>query len=82
MISLTSIEQAVGANFTAAQKAVAVCDERVSAVLDCAEFYCWKEETDGTRTAYFILRKSIIGAPKGSVLSLRELHALLFPAKR
>jgi hypothetical protein len=81
MISLASIEQAVAGSLTPAQLAAAESDERVSRVLDCAEFYRWRENCDGSRTAFFILRKTIVGAPAGKVLSLAELHDLLFPPK-
>lgn len=73
MISLYAIES-VAADALGQQ-----CEQRVSLILDCAEFYRWRENTDGTRTAFYILRKSIPGATKGQVLSLEKLHALLRP---
>lgn len=52
-------------------------DELLSRVLDCAEFYRWRNECDGSRTAFFVLRKSIPGFEAGSVLSLARLHQVL-----
>ncbi len=58
---------------------VACTDPKVSAVLDHAEFYRWKQNIDGSRTAFFRLRKTIGGIAAGSVLSLENLHEKLFP---
>jgi hypothetical protein len=46
--------------------------------LDCAEFYRWRQNDDGSETAFFILRKPLPGLPAGMVLSLSDLHERLF----
>jgi len=81
MISIASLEQTrAGGNADAA--ALKLGNEIVSRVLDCAEFHHWEGNGPGARTAYFILRKALPGLPRGAVISLAELHAKLFPAKR
>lgn len=52
-------------------------DKLLSRVLDVAEFYRWRDNCDGSRTAFFILRKAIPGHAAGNVLALSELHAAL-----
>lgn len=52
-------------------------DKMLSRVLDVAEFYRWRDNCDGTRTPFFILRKAIPGHAAGNVLALSELHAAL-----
>ena len=52
-------------------------NELLSRVLDVSEFYRWRQECDGSRTAFFILRKSIPGFEAGTVMSLARLHEVL-----
>jgi len=58
--------------------AVRAEDEKVSAVLDCATFYSWRDDGSGHREAWFRLVKPIKGLPAGTVLRLRDLHERLF----
>lgn len=80
MISVASLEHAGASSASAA--ALQLGNEAVSRVLDCAEFHHWEGEGPGARTAFFILHKALPGAPRGTILSLAELHAKLFAAKR
>jgi hypothetical protein len=75
MISLASYEPiAAPSTFAIDRKA----DDLLSAILDCAEFYRWRQNDDGSETAFFILRKPLPGLPAGIVLSLSDLHERLF----
>ena len=56
-------------------------DERVSLVLSAADFSHWHVRADGTRIGMFRLRKPWNGYPAGALLSLEQLHAILFPPK-
>ena len=82
MISIASLEQTHLASVHAPSAIPDHGDENVSRVLDCAEFHHWEGNGPGARTAFFVLRKPLPGAPAGTILSLADLHAKLFPAKR
>lgn len=59
---------------------VAQPDEKVSRVLDCAEFFYAKHDPHTRATVTFWrLIKSVPPYPKGTVLTLKRLHAILFP---
>ncbi len=76
MIGLASLEAShAGSRVLPALKPE---DERLSALLDVAEFYRWKNEQDGSRTAWFQLIKPLPGLPKGTVIELSQLHERLF----
>lgn len=69
---------AAQSDVTSRPAASAISDnELLSRVLDVSEFYRWRQECDGSRTAFFQLRKPIPGFDAGSVLSLARLHEVL-----
>jgi hypothetical protein len=70
MISLASYE-------TAAPTLSQIADELCSRVLDVATFHRWRENGDGSRTAFFRLTKPLPGLPAGIVISLSDLHERL-----
>lgn len=76
MLSLFSFE-AMHTNAPASAHRAPSSSEMVSRVLDCAEFYRWRDNCDGSRTAFFILRKTIQGALVGTVMPLADLHQKL-----
>jgi hypothetical protein len=75
MISLAAIEETHAPRILPQLKPD---DQRLSELLDVAEFYRWKHETDGSRTAWFQLKKAIKGLPAGTVIELSALHERLF----
>jgi hypothetical protein len=77
MIGLASIEQ-VHANSVRVLPVVKSQDDKLSAILDVAEWYRWQRLEDGSREAWFILIKPLPGLPKGTALRLTDLHERLF----
>ncbi len=80
MIGLAAIEQA----HLACARAIPVVpcnDEKLSRILDVAQWYSWKDEPDGSRTAWFELIKDIPGYRAGTLLELSRLHEVLFGTK-
>ena len=80
MISLASIEQVHASSLT--NGAGSTFSVHSVEVLDVAVPYCWKRECDGSDTLMMELVKPLPGFPKGSVMSLKSLHALLHPAPK
>jgi hypothetical protein len=74
----TMDHQTHGSGFAAAVQTVATMDEKVNRVLDSAEFHHRKERADGSHESFFQLRKPVGGLKAGTVLSLAQLHELLF----
>lgn len=70
MITLAAYE-------AAAPSLAQIAEELCSRVLACAEFYRWRDNCDGSRTAFFRLTKPLPGLPAGVVLSLSDLHERL-----
>jgi len=54
-------------------------DALVNRILDCADFFSWRRCADGKERPVYRLRKTVGGLPVGHIVSLRELHDLLFP---
>lgn len=63
--------------FTREPTLAELADRLTSRVMDCADFYRWKDLHDGSREAWFILRKPLPGIPAGTAMRLRDLHDVL-----
>jgi hypothetical protein len=83
MITLETAEEMLHAPFRVLPK-VTPDDEKLSRILDVAEFYRWKNEPTGGRTAWVQMVKPLPGIPAGMLIELSALHEVLFgtPLKR
>lgn len=79
MISLASIENVQLASVRTLPL-LQPQDDKLSQILQVAEWYRWRDLPDGTREAWFILIKPIPGIAAGTVIRLSDLHERLFGA--
>ncbi len=78
MIAFPMNDHTHGSHFAAAIHQTTSLDQKVSAVIECAEFSHRERKPNGTVVDYWILRKPVCGLPAGKVISLPKLHELLF----
>jgi hypothetical protein len=76
MLSLFAFD-AMHTNAASSPSSAPSASAMVGRVLACSEFYRWRENCDGSRTAFFVLTKAIPGAAEGEVMTLAQLHEKL-----